>query len=127
MRVSKQLAVLIDVLVEKGVVSLAELEERAEVRPEQYFKARVYQAGDRVRWRGGEWESTVDNNVWEPGVSGWHRVAGPGEAYPSWVQPTGAHDSYGDGDRVTHDGRSWESTVADNVWEPGVFGWTVVT
>jgi hypothetical protein len=30
------------------------------------------------------------------------------------------------GDRVTHNGTDWESTVADNVWEPGVFGWVGV-
>lgn len=126
MRVSKQLAVLIDVLAEKGIVSFDELVERAEVRSEQYFKGRVYQAGDRVRLDGHEWESTVDNNVWAPGVSGWHRLADPGEAYPQWVAPTGAHDSYGEGDRVTHNGESWESMVSDNVWEPGEFGWVVV-
>ncbi len=36
-----------------------------------------------------------------------------------WVQPTGAHDAYGVGDQVTHQGKTWTSTVAANVWEPG--------
>jgi len=43
-----------------------------------------------------------------------------------WVQPLGAQDSYQIGDRVTHNGNTWESTVINNVWEPGVFGWIVV-
>ena len=43
----------------------------------------------------------------------------------AWVQPTGAHDAYGLGDIVTHNGQTWESTNADNVWEPGVFGWVI--
>jgi hypothetical protein len=43
-----------------------------------------------------------------------------------WVQPTGAHDAYPLGARVTHNGQTWESTVANNVWAPGVFGWVVV-
>ena len=27
------------------------------------------------------------------------------------------------GDRVTHGGRTWVSTIDNNVWEPGVYGW----
>lgn len=40
-----------------------------------------------------------------------------------WVQPTGAHDAYPLGAQVTRNGRTWTSTVAANVWEPGVYGW----
>lgn len=43
-----------------------------------------------------------------------------------WVQPTGAQDSYALGDKVTHNGLTWESTAADNVWEPGVYGWVEI-
>lgn len=41
----------------------------------------------------------------------------------AWVQPTGAHDAYPAGWRVTHNEKEWESTVLGNVWEPGVSGW----
>ena len=41
-----------------------------------------------------------------------------------WVQPTGAHDAYPKGKRVMHNGEIWVSDVDDNVWEPGVHGWT---
>lgn len=34
----------------------------------------AYSAGDRVAHGGKVWESTVDGNVWEPGVSGWMEV-----------------------------------------------------
>jgi len=44
----------------------------------------------------------------------------------AWVQPLGAQDSYQIGDRVTHNGNTWESTANNNVWEPGVFGWVIV-
>ena len=44
--------------------------------------------------------------------------------YPAWVQPTGAHDAYTIGARVSHNGKKWLNEVYDsNVWEPGVFGW----
>ena len=50
----------------------------------------------------------------------------PAPAYPEWVQPTGAHDAYALGDKVTWNGKTWESTVDANVWEPGVSGWREV-
>lgn len=47
--------------------------------------------------------------------------------YPEWVQPLGATDAYNTGDEVSHRGKRWVSTVDNNVWEPGVYGWTEVT
>ena len=46
------------------------------------------------------------------------------EEYPDWVQPTGAHDAYGKGDKVAHNGKHWQSDIDGNVWEPGVYGWS---
>ena len=50
----------------------------------------------------------------------------PSEEYPEWVQPTGAHDAYAQGAKVSHNGKKWTSDIAANVWEPGVYGWTEV-
>lgn len=44
---------------------------------------------------------------------------------PAWIQPTGAHDAYPQGARVTHAGQVWVSIVPNNIWAPGVFGWEV--
>lgn len=81
----------------------------------------AYHLDDLVFHDGRMWQSTVEANVWEPGVSGWHDV--PASGLPMWVQPTGAHDAYALGDRVTHVEKNWRSTVDANVWEPGVYGW----
>ena len=40
---------------------------------------------------------------------------------------TGAHNAYALGAQVTHNGKRWRSTVANNVWEPGAYGWEEVT
>ena len=40
-----------------------------------------------------------------------------------WVAPTGAHNAYPQGGIVTHQGKTWESLIPNNVWEPGVSGW----
>ncbi len=45
------------------------------------------------------------------------------EEWPEWRQPTGAHDAYAMGDKVSHNGQHWVSTMDSNVYEPGVYGW----
>lgn len=40
-----------------------------------------------------------------------------------WVQPTSVVDSYLEGAVVTHDGKTWVSTVNFNTWVPGENGW----
>ena len=53
----------------------------------------------------------------------WTLIGDPGEEYPEWSQPIGAHDAYQTGDKVAHNGAHWQSTADGNVWEPGVYGW----
>lgn len=92
----------------------------------------AYLEGSHVSHNGRVWLSLTPANVWEPGVSGWRAEATPdghGDVRPAdWVQPTGAHDAYGKGDRVTFHGDVWESTIDANVWEPDVYpdGWRKV-
>ena len=47
------------------------------------------------------------------------------EEWPEWVQPTGAHDAYGVGDKVTYNGKHYVSKIAGNVWSPDAYpaGW----
>ena len=57
----------------------------------------------------------------------WTEVAKPGEI-PVWKQPTGAQDAYMKGERVwfpEKDTTVYVSTVDNNVWQPGVYGWEV--
>lgn len=63
---------------------------------------------------------------WEPDKTPalFTEIAKPGEI-PEWKQPTGAQDAYNKGDKVRHGGQIWESDVDANVWEPGVYGWSV--
>ena len=46
------------------------------------------------------------------------------DEWPEWRQPTGGHDAYEQGAKVSHGGEHWVSDVSGNVWEPGVYGWT---
>ena len=49
------------------------------------------------------------------------------EEWPEWVQPTGAHDCYNTGDKVTYNGRHYVSKIDGNVWSPDAYprGWEV--
>lgn len=64
--------------------------------------------------------------TWTPedAPSLWTRIADPAQEWPEWIQPTGAHNAYALGAKVSHNGKHWISDVANNVWEPGVYGWT---
>lgn len=84
----------------------------------------AYPLGWKVMHNGKTWESLVPSNVWEPGMSGWREVVEEG-GVPMWVQPTGAHDAYKAGDVTAHKGSIWISDINGNVWEPGVYGWTL--
>lgn len=44
---------------------------------------------------------------------------------PEWEQP-GSTNPYMRGDKVAHNGHTWVSDVDNNVWEPGVYGWTMI-
>lgn len=50
--------------------------------------------------------------------------ADPAQEWPEWIQPTGAHNAYAKGAKVSHNGKRWISDVDANTWEPGVYGWT---
>ena len=65
---------------------------------------------------------------WEPENTPalWNKIGDPTEEYPEWSQPLGAHDAYPLGAKVSHNGKKWTSDVANNVWEPGVYGWSEV-
>ena len=49
------------------------------------------------------------------------------EEWPAWVQPTGAHDCYNTGDKVTYNGQHYVSKINGNVWSPDAYpaGWQV--
>lgn len=63
---------------------------------------------------------------WPPRLtpSLWARAADPAEEWPEWSQPIGAFDAYMSGDKVSHNGLHWTSDCDNNIWEPGVYGWT---
>lgn len=63
---------------------------------------------------------------WEPvsAPSLWAKVLIPDpDVISEWEQPDSTNP-YRKGDKVKHNGKTWVSDVDNNVWEPGVYGWT---
>lgn len=89
-----------------------------------------YTADERVSYADKLYrcvQSHTSQADWTPDATPalWTEVAKPGEI-PVWKQPTGAQDAYQKGDKVHYPGNGdpvYISTVDNNVWEPGVYGW----
>ena len=49
----------------------------------------------------------------------------PTDEWPEFVQPTGAHDAYSVGDKVTFNGKRYVCKLANCVWSPDAYpaGW----
>lgn len=73
-------------------------------------------------------QNHISQEAWTPldAPSLWARIL-PGQDgdIGEWVQPDSTNP-YMAGDMVTHNGKTWRSTVDNNVWEPGVYGWEEV-
>lgn len=50
------------------------------------------------------------------------------DEYPQFVQPTGAHDAYNTGDKVTYNGKKYICQMDNCVWTPDAYpaGWKLV-
>ena len=55
-------------------------------------------------------------------------ISDPNIEYPEFVQPTGAHDAYAKGDKVTFEGKHYISLIEANVYSPTAYpaGWQEV-
>ncbi|OFT32787.1 hypothetical protein HMPREF3169_09645 [Corynebacterium sp. HMSC08C04] len=103
--------------------------------------SRMYHQGDVVRHQGKLVRSThAGLNSWEPGALAfdgriWEILETTDEpetsetteqpAAPAFKQPTGAHDVYKQGDKVTFNGEVYESLINTNAYSPEAYpqGW----
>lgn len=129
---TREKALELRAMIEKAAVSLSDEEalEAVELYPNWNVPA-DYVVGDRVRYDNVLYKCLISHTSqadWNPAdaVSLWARVLIPDpEVIPEWVQPDSTNP-YMKGDKVTHAGKTWVSDVDNNVWEPGVYGWSEV-
>lgn len=87
-----------------------------------------YITGNRVQYNGklykclqehtsqADWSPEAAPSLWAEILAGQE-----GTAIGEWVQPESTNP-YNKGDRVVHNGKTWESLADGNVWEPGAQG-----
>lgn len=88
---------------------------------DQFVEGHIYQYSDNI-YRCLQTHEKQDSWTPDQAHSLWVQVRLEGEI-PEWeqVQP-GVNEPYSKGDKVTHNGKTWESLIDNNVWEPGAIG-----
>lgn len=90
-----------------------------------------YEVGDRVRFNDILYrclQAHTSSDVWNPAnaVSLWARVLIPDpDVIPEWEQPDSTNP-YMRGDKVRYNDKIWVSDIDNNVWAPGIYGWSEV-
>lgn len=123
-------------ILEKAMTETASLTEAEAVAatclyPKWNGNGAAYVKGQRVQ-DDGVLYTVLQNHTSQ---AGWKPTAAPSlfakvlipdpTAVPEWEQPDSTNP-YSKGDKVTHNGKTWVSDIDNNVWEPGVYGWTEV-
>lgn len=91
----------------------------------------AYEVDIRVQYNGILYrvlQAHTSQETWTPDVahSLFAKVLIPDPTViPAWEQPDSTNP-YMKGDKVTHIGKTWVSSIDNNVWEPGVYGWEEV-
>ncbi len=118
--------------------TLAAVPDAAALKMTDYFPvwdsaSHAYSVGDRVMYDGTLYkclQAHTSQETWTPtdAPSLWAKVltSATGDPLP-WEQP-GSTNPYMIGDRVTYNGKVYESTIDNNVWAPDAYpdGWKLV-
>ena len=89
---------------------------------------KAYAIDDRVQYNGALYkcvQAHTSQADWTPYATPALWAAVSVDAWPEWVQPTGAHDAYAKGDKVTYKGKRYISLIDGNTYSPDAYpaGW----
>lgn len=124
-------------LIEKGANSLPaeDAYNALELYPKWSANSVQYVKDQRVVYKNVLYvvlQGHVSQTTWTPAKASslFAKVLIPDpDVIPEWEQPDSTNP-YKKGDKVTHNGKTWESMIDGNVWEPGAPGtgtlWTEV-
>mgnify|MGYP000464811380 CR=1 FL=1 len=91
-----------------------------------------YRTGDRILFNGILYkvlQNHTSQSTWTPeaALSLFSKILIPDSTkIPEWEQPNSTNP-YKKGDRVTYDGKTWESQLITMCGRPGVYGWIEIT
>lgn len=93
----------------------------------------TYSEGNRVQYKDKLYkvlQNHISQSNWTPDTASslFVEISDPNIEYPEFVQPTGSHDAYSKGDKVTFEGKKYVSLIDANTWSPVSYpsGWEEV-
>ena len=93
----------------------------------------TYKTNDRLMYNDKFYKVLQDHisqSDWTPDTASslYVEIADPSNEYPEFKQPTGAHDAYAKGDKITFEGKKYVSLIDANTWSPIAYsqGWQLV-
>ena len=115
--------------IEKAAVSLTDADalESVELFP-AWASGVAYAVDERIQYGGTLYrvvQAHTSQADWTPDKTPALFVVVSLDEWPEWVQPTGSHDAYKKGDKVTFEGKHYVSLIDGNVYSPAVYpaGW----
>lgn len=91
-----------------------------------WIAGKAYAVNDRAQYNGTLYkciQAHTSQADWTPDATPALWAVVSLDEYPEWVQPTGAHDAYNIGDKVSYNGKHYISTINANTYAPDVYGW----
>lgn len=92
-----------------------------------------YKKDERLQYESKLYKVLQDHTSqadWIPGKSPslYVEISDPNIEYPEWKKPTGAHDAYAKGDKITYKGKKYISLIDANVYSPEEYpeGWDLI-
>ena len=115
--------------IEKAVISLTDEDalQAVELFP-QWVIDHAYAVDERLQYNGVLYrvvQAHTSQADWTPDITPALFVVVSLDEWPEFVQPTGAHDAYKKGDKVTFEGKHYISLIDGNVYSPAAYpaGW----
>lgn len=115
--------------IEKAAVSLADEDalQAVELFP-QWVTGHAYVVDERLQYKNVLYrvvQAHTSQADWTPDITPALFVVVSLDEWPEFVQPTGAHDAYKKGDKVTFEGKHYISLIDGNVYSPTAYpaGW----
>lgn len=115
--------------IEKAAVSLTDADALESVELFPAWAAGVaYAVDERIQYGGTLYrvvQAHTSQADWVPDKTPALFVVVSLDEWPEFVQPTGAHDAYKKGDKVTFEGKHYISLIDANVYSPTAYpaGW----
>lgn len=96
-----------------------------------WLSGKAYAVGERIQYGDKLYKCVQAHTAqddWTPDVTPALWVEVSVEEWPEFVHPTGAHDAYSKGDKVTYNGKHYISLMDANVYSPDEYptGWEEV-